>query len=218
MILINLWSNLSWAQKSKQDTLSVSAKIDSIYRLQQKMYKQTKNEPLWNKTFGIEFNFVRLLWMEKSVNLSGGFSLFSVTRQAEIAFPIYYSNPDDPKDLTELTIDGHFRYFLGNTQNGFYLSCFTRYAHLQGYAGENDEFLWDGDSQDGIKMIEDKLGIGVGIGYRKFSYKGIYWGFSLSFGRFIIGENNQFYGKFLSLDDDEKYIFDCEFFKFGWAF
>lgn len=217
LVLACLWSAFSWAQEKTPDSLSVSAKIDSIYKLQKKMYKEIKNEPLLNKKFGIEFNFARLLLMEKAVNLSGGFSIFSINRHAEIAFPIYYSNPNDPKELNELTIDCHFRYFLGNTQNGFYLSGFTRFAHLEGYSGENDQWLWDGPSTNS-KTSENKFGIGVGIGFRKFSYTGLYWGFSFSLGRYIIGENDIFYGEFIPNDDDGKYIFDVELLKFGWAF
>jgi hypothetical protein len=217
LYLFCCWPSLSLAQENKRDSLSVNAKIDSIYQLQKKIYAEIKNQPLINKKVGIEFNFVRLLLIEDAFTLSGGLSFFSVNRQAEIAFPIYYCNPKDPKDLKEWTIDCHYRYFLGNTQNGFYLSGFTRYAHLSGYAGNNDDLLWEG-STDGQKLSEDKIGIGVGIGYRKFSYKGLYWGFSFSFGKFITGEQNKFFGKFLALDDDAKYIYDCEILKFGWAF
>ena len=206
--LLFLWPFLSWGQDKKQDSLSVSSKIDSIYMLQKKMYKEMKNEPLTNKNYGIELNIVRLLLIEKAVSLSGSFSLFDVNRHAEIAFPLYYSDPEDPKDLKELTIDCHYRYFLGNTQNGFYLSGFVRYAHLKGYDDETVD----------AKSSENKIGIGVGMGYRKFSYKGLYWGTSLSFGRYFIGENDKFYGSFLEYDDDKKIIIDFEFFKFGWAF
>jgi hypothetical protein len=61
-------------------------------------------------------------------------------------------------------------------------------------------------------------GAGVGIGYRKFSYRGLYWGASLSLGRYFIGKNDRFYGSWLSYDDDNEIIIDVEFLKFGWAF
>jgi hypothetical protein len=200
-----------------QDTLSVSAKIDSIYRLQKKMYRESKNEPLAGKNSGMEFNFIRFLTMEKSVSLSGGFSLFSPDRRAEIAFPLYFSDPDDPEDLKEWTVDCHYRFFLGNTQNGFYLSGFTRFAHLSGYLSKENEDLFE-DAPLTKKGTENKLGVGFGLGYRKFSYRGLYWGASFSVGRYIVGENERFYGKWLSYDDDEKIIYDFELLKFGWAF
>ena len=223
-VSVFVWGLFVWlaqgsssAQEKTRDSLSVAAKIDSIFQLQQKMYRESRNEPLAGKRFGLEFNFVRLLMIDDAVTLSGGLSLFGAGRRAELSFPIYYSNPKDPDDLEEWTIDCHYRYFLGNTQNGFYLSCFTRYAHLSGHAGSNDELMWDGDLGNS-QISQDKIGAGVGIGYRKFSYKGPYWGISFSFGRYLTDENDKFYGKFLALDDDEKYIFDSEMLKFGWAF
>jgi hypothetical protein len=217
VVIVCLWSFFSWAQDKTKDSLSVSSKIDSIYLLQKKMYNETKNTPLSKKKYGVEFNIARLLLIEKAVSLSGGFSLFGVNRHAEIAFPMYYSSPEDPKDLKEWTIDCHYRYFLGNTQHGFYLSGFVRYAHLNGYLGDNDLQLFD-DGTAEVKSRENKVGIGVGLGFRKVSYKGLYWGASLSFGRYITGENDKFYGNFLSYDDDKKIIIDIEFLKFGWAF
>jgi hypothetical protein len=205
------------AMAGQTDTLSVSAKIDSIYRLQKKMYRESRNEPLAGKKYGIEFNFIRLLMIEKSVTLSGGISLFGPERHAEIAFPLYFSNPEDPEDLKEWTVDCHYRYFLGNTRNGFYLSGFARFAHLSGYLSDVNETLWDDGPLNG-KGTENKLGFGFGLGYRKFSYRGLYWGTSFSVGRYIAGRNDRFYGKFLSYDDDETIIYDFEFLKFGWAF
>jgi hypothetical protein len=205
------------ARETTQDTISTEAKIDSIYRLQKKMYRELKNEPLAGKQAGIEFNFIRPLIAEESLTLSGGVSLFSVNRRVEIAFPLYYSNPKDPKDLQEWTADCHLRYFLGNTQNGFYLSAFARFARLNGYLSDTNETLFS-DAPVSGKDSQSKLGIGFGLGYRKFSYHGLYWGASFSIGRYLSGENGKFYGKMVSYDDDERQILDIEFLKFGWAF
>jgi hypothetical protein len=194
-----------------------SSKIDSILTLQKKMYGESKNAPLTDKNFGIELNIFRLLLMDKAVSLSGSFSIFSVNRHAEIAFPVYFSNPDDPMDLSDLTVDCHYRYFLGNTQNGMYLSGFARFAHLDGYPGDNSLYHSEGTAAEN-RIIENKIGAGVGIGYRKFSYKGLYWGASLNLGRYFFGKNDRFYGSSLSYDDDNEIIIDVEFLKFGWAF
>jgi len=217
LTLVCLWGGFIYAQDKQPDSLSVSSKLDSIYVLQKKMYTDVKNQPLADKKFGVEFNLFRLLMMEESVSLSGGFSLFGINRQTEIAFPVFYSNPDEKEDLNEFTIDCHVRYFLGNSQNGFYISGFTRYAHLEGYLGDSGLHLFE-DETVGKRSTENKIGVGVGVGFRKFSYKGLYWGMSLNFGKYIYGENNKFYGSFLSLDDDEKTIVDFEFLKFGYAF
>jgi hypothetical protein len=211
-------SLFSKAQNNTKDSLSMSAKIDTIYNLQKKMYQETKNQPLTGKKFGIELNLFRILLIDKAITLSGTFSIFNVNKQVEIAFPVYYDKPEDKYDLRTFTIDCHYRYFLRNTLNGFYLSGFVRYAYLDGYEGNNNLNLFGSENPIGNKINESKLGIGFGLGVRIFSYKGLYWGASMSFGRYFIGENNRFYGHFLSLDDDEKYIFDIECLKFGWAF
>ena len=217
MALACLCSCFASARGNAQDGRGDSSKIDSILTLQKKMYGESKNAPLADKNFGVELNIFRLLLMDKAVSLSGGFSLFGVGRHAEIAFPIYYSNPENPMDLNELTVDCHYRYFLGNTQNGMYLSGFARFARLEGYPGDNNLFHSDGTSGEG-RISENKIGAGVGIGYRKFSYRGLYWGASLNLGRYFIGENGRFYGSWLSYDDDNEIIIDVEFLKFGWAF
>ncbi len=198
-------------------TDEINDKIDDVYELQKKMYKESKNEPLANKKYGVELNILRILIIKKAMTLSGGGSLFNITRQAEIAFPIYYGRPSDTLDLNSFTADCHYRYFLGNTQNGFYLSGFARYAYLSGYFGDNHIHLFD-TLMVNKKSTANKIGIGIGVGYRKFSYKGLFWGTSLSFGRYFIGDNDKFYGSFLSYDDDSEYIIDFEFLKFGWAF
>jgi len=215
------------------DSLSAESKIDSIYltqkqmrKIQKKLYKTLRNKPLQDKKYGIEINILRLLFYNSKNNIfnhtfSGGFSLFDIDRHAEIAFPVYYSNPrniwDDEYDehnLRQFTLDCHYRRFLGNTQNGFYISGFIRYANLRGYEGE--WYYWEDDNPK--KSTENKLGVGIGIGYRKFSYKGFYWGTSLNLGRYFIGENDKFQGEFGLYDNDSEMIYSFELLKFGWAF
>jgi len=197
-----------------RDTVSTSAKIDSIYNLQKKIYYESKNTPLNNKKYGVEVNIFRLLALSDATTLSGSFSLFNVNRNAEIVFPVYYQSPQKINDLSEFTLDCHCRYFLRNTQNGFYLSGFARYAYLNGVLGD---ITMLGSEPTDTKGSENKFGIGVGLGYRIFSYRGLYWGASFSFGRYLIGKSNKFAGGFLSLDDSQ-YIVDAELLKFGWAF
>jgi hypothetical protein len=210
------------AQESGQDTLSTKAKIDSIYHLQKRIYREIKNEPLADKSWGMEFNFFRTLIIDEDVTLSGGFSFFNLDRNAELAFPVYYARPGDAHNLREWTIDCHYRYFLGNTQNGFYLSGFTRFAHLAGYEGENEVSFSDSPAATSSRTTQNKVGIGVGLGYRKFSYKGLYWGCSFNFGRYLGGRNEVFYSDWDNIasfnNDDSKYIIDFELLKFGWAF
>ncbi|HOT96520.1 MAG TPA: hypothetical protein PLG50_08160 [bacterium] len=222
VFLLLIGSGLTAAREEAQDTLSVQSKIDSVYRMQKQIYREIRNEPLAGKRMGVEFNFIRALLIGDDVTLSGGFSLFDVDRNAEIAFPIYYAHPDDPKNLREITVDCHYRYFLGNTRNGFYLSGFARFAHLEGYEGEDDISFSDSGSLSRVSSTQDKIGIGVGLGYRKFSYKGPYWGCSFSFGRYLTGRNDIFHSDWDNIasfnNDDGKFIVDIELLKFGWAF
>jgi len=196
---------------------NVNNKLDTLIKYQQTMYKEQKNNPLENKTFGIEINPFRLLFLSERFTLTGGVSLFGVTRSAEIAFPIYYDRPNNEKFYRELNLDCHFRYFFGNTQNGFYDSAFTRYAHLSGYPDWISTFL-DTSSNLGSRESSNRIGVGFGLGYRKFSYKGIYWGTGITVGRYLVGEYKNFYGDIFGLLDLNDYIVDFEFFKFGWAF
>lgn len=222
LVLLVALITLMWAEESappdsteKKADEMINQKLDKIIGTQEKMYQQQKNAPLENRNFGIEFNFFRLLTVSKSKTLSGTVSLFNVNRNAELAFPFYYSNPSLKHDLNVFTLDTHFRYFLGNTQNGFYLSAFGRYAHLKGYL-ENYNYVSHSYYTD--NHTENKFGIGIGLGYRYFSYKRLYWGTSFSYGRYITGDNNIFYEDLFTVTEDEQQIWDFELLKFGLAF
>jgi hypothetical protein len=207
--------NTTYAQDSKP---SDSAKLDSILALQKQMNEKLDNNPLKNKTIGFEVNLFRVLYIDDAFTFSGGVSLFDIDRRAEIAFPFYIQLPQSNLELTALTVDGHYRFFLGKRQDGFYVSAFSRLAYLNGIS--NDNYYYDvvNDMISGKKESVFKIGLGIGIGYRIFSYRGIYWGTSLNVGRYIIGKNENFYSSFLDLNDDEKMILDIELLKFGWAF
>ena len=218
-------------ENEKIDEMTTDEKIDSIYITSKEILKIVKDEPLADKKYGIEINIFRLLFFGSSVDLynhslSGGFSLFDIDRNAEIAFPIFYSNPSsndedeywDNEHIRQFTLDCHYRRFLGKTQKGFYISGFIRYANLRGYLCTGDDYWYGYDDEDErVKDTVNKIGIGVGIGFRIFSYKGFYWGTSLNLGRYLIGENNKFYDSYW-YDNDSEIIFNFELLKFGWAF
>lgn len=213
-------------ENEKLDEMTTEEKIDSIYVTSKEILKIVKSDPLADKKHGIEINILRLLFFGSDIGLlnhtlSGGFSLFDIDRNAEIAFPIFYSNPksdySDENNIRQFTLDCHYRKFLGKTQNGFYISGFIRYANIRGYLGSWLDY-WDDEVNEMVKDTENKIGIGIGIGFRTFSYKGFYWGTSLNLGRYFIGENCKFRGNFLWYDNDEEIIFNFELLKFGWAF
>lgn len=202
-----------------QENTSVENKVDSvlIYQkqlmdYQQRMYAEVKYEdPLANKRAGIEFNPVYTLVASANKNtfaLSGTYSRFDFDRKAELAFPFFYMKSD--KDRL-ITLDAHYRKFLGKHQNGFYLSGAMRFAHIEG-----TEWVYDYNTYNGYdqKIKTNKVGMMFGIGYRYFTQSGFYWGTSLSAGRYFNG-NNHISSGFL---DGTKYILDFEILKFGITF
>ncbi|NCP84090.1 MAG: hypothetical protein GW823_04165 [Bacteroidetes bacterium] len=206
--------NLSIAQDSKSTD---SAKLDSILALQKQMNERLDRNPLKTKTFGVEVNLFRLLSFDEAYTFSAGLSFFDIDRRSEIAFPLYVQIAQDDYELTAITLDGHYRYFLSNRQGGFYVSAFSRFAFLNGQKNNYDYYYDDISTKNDRESIV-KVGLGIGIGYRIFSYKGIYWGTSLNVGRYFIGKNDHFYSSFLEINDDATMILDIEFLKFGWAF
>jgi hypothetical protein len=224
IILIALVVLLPQMSRS-QDTTSTNSKIDTILSnskkildLQQKTYDEIAQEPLANKHFGIELNPATLL--VASANdvfiLSGGFSLFAVDRHAEIAFPFFYQNgagKNNNYSLNLLTLDAAYRRFLGRHQDGFYLSIGTRYTHIRGEEGPT--FILFGYDRPGATVTTSKMGLYFGIGYRYFSESGLYWGFSISYGRYFSNDERDIKGITL---DDSKILIDVELLKFGIAF
>lgn len=211
----------AFASDEKIDSLlkvqsETNQQIKEINTKTNKLYEEQKNNPLENKTFGVEINPLWLLYLSEGLQLTGGVSLFSVHRAAEIAIPLVYRRNND-EDLTRFYISPQYRYFLGNTQNGFYLSGVGEYSYLEYGKLDFADSTLNGKDQTGNV---NRLGLGVGVGYRKFSYKGLYWGCGITIGRYL-WKDKEFKGispegLFAAVTDD--FLFDVEFFKFGWAF
>lgn len=199
--------------------------LDLNNSFQGKVHKITKNAPLENKIFGIEINPVRFLFFNDYKTISGTISIFSIHRKSEIAFPVYLYIADKNTEISDnfcdvINIDCHYRYFTNQIQNGPYVSAFTRFTHLNGYARSN-YFFYNRKIDK-----ENKVGFGVGAGYRAFSRVGFYWGFSFNIGYYPITKSKRFAGvsepvlyirEFMPYDDAD-IIFDVELLKFGWAF
>lgn len=189
----------------------IESKVDSISKSSSKVDEALIKQPLGDRKHGIEFNFFRALAWSEYKTLSGTYSRFDTQKNVEIAIPIFYQSDktdywSSTSTYESFTVDLHYRKFLRHNLDGFYLSGFTRFAHLSGTLLEN----WPQD-----KGSESKLGVGFGIGYRIFSATGWYWGASLSLGRYFVGEAERFD---LGDVDDSDFIIDVEFFKFGYAF
>ena len=216
-----------------QDSTS-AAKIDTILlyqrammEAQQKIYNEIHYvEPLANKTAGIELNLARLLYSsgQDYLTVSGTFSLFNVSRSAELAFPVFYqhgtkkntdsfNNTSYETPLTLLNLDATYRQFLGQHQDGFYFSGGVRYTFIRGIEG-HDLIIFSVNS-GGPEITTSKVGAYFGIGYRYFTRSGFYWGMSVIYGRYFSNDERDIKEVLL---DDSKTIIDIEILKFGFAF
>ncbi|MEN9307469.1 MAG: hypothetical protein RL173_1401 [Fibrobacterota bacterium] len=204
-----------------------SQKLDSLMVGQQRIINSVADEPLAGKNFGIEISPLRLLTfgMDDGYSLAGTVSLFSVSRSAEIAIPLFYRHVTSKNevfyklkdDFTLVSADVQYRQFLGHTQNGFYLSAFGKLSNLDGYKSQTYTEIYQ-DSIAPQKISRTKFGIGMGLGYRIFSHRGLYWGAGMTIGRFLSGKEDEFRSGDAIYNDDHQLILDVEFLKVGWAF
>jgi len=198
-------STCALSQECQVDTLPEVSNIRTLNLWKQKLFEKYKSNPLAHRNYGIEINPLGLF----DNSFSSSFSFFNLNRDVEIIVPIHYSKPDDPNELTQFTLDCHYRQFLGNTQTGLYISLFVRYAYLQGVPDK----LWPILETE----YEHKFGIGIAIGYRAVFNNRLYWGINLGIGRFLIGRNNRFHSKYY-FNNDLKVIYDFQVLKIGYAF
>ena len=221
IILFYIFTNIFFSQNEIQvDTL----KVDTLLLNQKKMLANqeiileevTYIDPLEGKKYGIEFNpayFLLSTTSDEGFTLTGSVSLFTVSKSAEIAFPIYYKEGED--NLRIFHFDSHYRNFTGKHRNGFYISTGLRFTILQGRErGGYSLFNYNWDVPDEVKTIR-KIGLTFGVGYRMFGRNGWYWGTSLFAGRYftdtefsIVGADNA----------DSKGIIDMELLKIGKTF
>ena len=196
--------------------------------------------PLQGRKFGVEFNIPRVITYSKAWrSLSGSFSYFNHRSNTEIAFPWLlakygsddssYStssiNADD--SLINKSIDIHYRKFLGDELNGFYMSAFARLSHFDGhvYTGNNSTLppsseIDKPNYQRGTEAFKKlRFGLGIGLGYRIFPQnKRLYWGTGIILGRYIDDTEYNFVNDGGPFDESTPIIIDAELLKFGYAF
>jgi hypothetical protein len=231
VILIVLLSGAAMGQDS-----TMQAKMDSllyyqkkVLELQQQVYSEVAQykEPLEGKNYGIEFNPAFLLYglsagSKSCIIVSAGFSLFNVNRGAEVAFPIFIQSGElgDGSGYSSLFLynqDAIYRKFLGRHQDGFFIEGGLRYTHISEdfpnyYYPGGSYYYYDVRTET---RSSDRVGMMFGIGYRYFSYSGIYWGMSLKCGTYFSPKSVGYNGVMLF---GEKTILDIELLKFGVAF
>ncbi len=200
---------------------TVDQKIDHMGNKIDDIHQAIVESPLGERKWGVEIDPVTLLF---GYDLAGTVSNFSLDRSAEIAFPYEIAikdmgTTDDGRSLGKdylFNLDAHYRYFMSGRQRGFYISGFARFQHAT-YHDLFSTFAYSGDSIE-TKTL-NRAGIGFEIGSRIFSRKGFYWGWSLSTGRFLAG-NNPTDGDLPDLPSlwTGDFIFDAELMKIGFAF
>jgi len=186
--------------------------------------------PLKGGKYGIEFNIPRILFSQpEMIGMSGTFSYFNHKNKSDIAMPWLIAKYGAREDKTvntkngsiveksmplmERSFDLHYRKFISDELDGFYLSLFTRFAHYDGS-------IYTDSSKTKTKSFSKlRTGVGVGIGYRVFPGKRrMYWGAGMIIGRYI---DNQYYTLVNNNDpfsEGTPIIIDAELFKVGYAF
>ena len=179
---------------------------DSLAVLIDQSKKELLNEvkyidPLIGKKGGIEINPLYTLIYDEDFSFSASISLFPKDKNIEIAMPIALKSIEGNDTQARFRIDLLYRYFLGKHRKGRYIMCGLRHADFR-------EYDYDYNSDDYVMSNEySRQGISFGVGSRKFSESGIYWGWSFYAGKYLTGS-----------DDDNSVFVNFEFLKFGITF
>jgi len=212
LLLIIVFSFVVGQEETLSDTLLSNQK--QMLKNQEQLLKEVEYiDPLKDKRFGIEFNpayFLISSTGDEGLTITGTFSLFSISKTAEIAFPYYYTQSGD---FSEISIDCHYRNFLGKHRNGFYISSGLRFTKLKGIEGFS--FFGSNFSESNEITSTNKLGLTFGIGYRRFGNNGWYWGTSLFGGRYFSDDETNYVNSNMS---GSKIIVDFELLKIGRLF
>ncbi len=130
--------------------------------------------------------------------LSATISHFNHNKKVEIAMPLHRMRLGS---FQQKTLDLHYRKYLRSSISGPYISGFTRFAKLE----RNSE-------------SEFKVGFGAGVGFKLFHSSGAYWGASLNGGIYPKASQKFTTSDLFVITDNNRFIFDVELFKFGYAF
>ena len=155
-----------------------------------------------DKSLGVSVNPFYLLVVTPSGKgeqyLSATISHFNHNKNIEIAMPLHRMRLGS---YQQKTLDLHYRKYLASSISGAYISGFTRFAKLE----RNSE-------------SEFKVGFGAGVGFKLFHSSGAYWGASLNGGIYPKASQKFTTSDLFVITDNNRYIFDIELFKFGYAF
>lgn len=195
---------------------------DSTLKLVKEIHEQVASRPLDNKKIGFDINPFRLLYLDKVKSLSGGFELYNITPNAVLHFPLLWALSSDYIETSLFEADAHYRYFPNGRMTGFFISPFVRYSRITGYSMKVlDNQVEDNSSLADSKVNNNRFGLGFGLGYMSYSRSGFYWGASLGFGRFLVGQETDDWtlsDNLIIAASGTSFIWDMELLKFGWTF
>ncbi len=156
------------------------------------------------KKGGIEINPLYTLIYDEGFSFSASISMFPKDKNIEIAMPIALKSIEGNDRQARFRIDLLYRYFLGKHRKGRYIMWGLRHADFREYDYN--------DNSDSYVMLDEysRQGISFGIGSRKFSESGIYWGWSFYAGKYLTGYDDD--------DYNDSVFINFEFLKFGITF
>ena len=189
-------------------------RLDSVLANQEIILANQQN-------YGFEFDpalAMVSLGIDEGVFLAGGFSMFNISRKAEIAIPFQFATDKNGGNFFE--VGGQYRHFLGRHQKGFWIGAGLTFRNMNyesyGYY-YGDYAPGYGSTREDERHSVQQVGINFGLGIRIFSAGGLYWGTSISVGRFF-GEDALGYPNFGFVFNEKNLLFDFEILKFGYAF
>jgi len=196
LIILSLFTlSISQTEEITNDSLAVL-----INQSKKELLNEVKYiDPLIGKKGGIEINPLYTLIYDEGFSFSASISMFPKDKNIEIAMPIALKSIEGNDMQARFRIDLLYRYFLGKHRTGRYIMCGLRHADFREYDYYSDDYVMSNEYS--------RQGISFGVGSRKFSESGIYWGWSFYAGKYLTGS-----------DDDNSVFVNFEFLKFGITF
>lgn len=170
----------------------------------------------------MEYNPGFALWIaaeKRATVISAGFSWFQPDRAAEYYIPVFFESTNHTELFNQsytgsaLTIDLRYRKYLIGKIGGIYNSIGLSYHHLNlSYASDSDNVAFP------EHFTGNRVGFGVGVGYRAFSDNNLNWTIGLFLGRhFYLEKDHHTLAKEPIFETDGGGILRIQLMKFGFA-
>jgi hypothetical protein len=164
--------------------------------------------------YGLEANLISPIISKDNIkSYEIGVSAFKIWPNTELYFPIeYYKEHLSAKDNFQVLFQIQYRRYFKGLNKGLYWSGVIDYRFIQDHYFVESQLLPN-------EYIDNRLGVGAGIGYRYFSSLGWYWGIDFNMGRHIIAsepddENTELF----RINPYKKMYYKFDFLKIGYRF